>query len=398
MNPSEPVNYDKLLGGPGASGPSTNWRINPFDDFPFHQSITPIDVPEQSDRHFNDGYWFAFYQAGSYVFCGLRLHPNSNVMDGYGGIVHRGEQRNARFSRALRPRSNELTVGALRVDVLEPLARHRLRLDRNDSGLEFDVELETHALWPESRHLHERHGVVLNNVLRYTGVAQADGWVQVDGERLEVDGWSGARDHSWGIRASMGPRTPLGGVIAHARDPRALRIWIPFECDGQRGFFHMHEDADGNLLDFEGELRDADGATVELVGARHAFRYLEGSRRLAGGEFTLVDSGGGKREYQFEVVCEPVHPQGFGYTGGWSDGGSPGVWRGADVFETDRFDVTDPEAGGGGDHLSPERRLGGTEYAASLTGPRGATGMAMVEHMIYGTYRPYGFDGPNRWR
>ena len=92
-------------------------RLNPFDDYPFHQAITPIDIPASSDPHFNDGYWFSFYRAGSYAFCGLRLHPNSNVMDGYAGAVHGGEQRNIRLSRALRPRTNELTIGPFRLEI-----------------------------------------------------------------------------------------------------------------------------------------------------------------------------------------------------------------------------------------------------------------------------------------
>ena len=373
------------------------WRINPFDDFPFHQAVSPIDVPEQSDRHFNDGYWFAFYRPGTYVFCGLRVHPNSNVMDGYAGAVHAGEQRNVRFSRALRPRANELAAGPLRLEFPVPLERHRLVLAPNDSGVQFEVEVSARALWPESRHVHYRHGVLLNNVLRYTGVTRANGWLTLDGDRIEVDGWYGARDHSWGIRASMGPRAPLGGSQPEARDPRAIRIWIPFECGEERGFFHVHEDADGNVLDFEGELIKPDGSVVALTGARHAFRYEPGSRRLSGGEFTLIEDAGAERHYSFDVVCEPVHPQGFGYTYGWSDGGNPGVWRGPEVIESGRFSVTDPNVAGGGEHLPARRRLGGTEFAAGLDGPDGETGMAMVEHMIYGTYRPYGFEGPNQW-
>src|ERR1700749_3233219 len=118
--------------------PVMTWRINPFDDFPFHQTIAPIDVPEQSDRHFNDGYWFAFYRPGTYVFCGLRIHPHSNVMDGYAGAGHAGEQRNVRFSRALRPRANDLAAGPLRLEFPVPLERHRLVLAPNDSGVQFE--------------------------------------------------------------------------------------------------------------------------------------------------------------------------------------------------------------------------------------------------------------------
>ena len=51
-------------------------KLNPFDDYPFHQAIAPIDIPSTSDPHFNDGYWWSFYADGHYGFCGLRVHPN----------------------------------------------------------------------------------------------------------------------------------------------------------------------------------------------------------------------------------------------------------------------------------------------------------------------------------
>ena len=39
----------------------------------------------------------------------------------------------------------------------------------------------------------------------------------------------------------------------------------------------------------------------------------------------------------------------------------------------------------------PYRRLGACEYPAVLRDSSGATGMAQIEHMIYGPYDPYGF-------
>lgn len=369
-------------------------RLNPHDDFPFHQAISPIDVPATSDVHFNDGYYFAFYRPGLHVFCGLRLHPNSNVMDGYAGAVAGGEQRDVRFSRALRPRANELAVGPFRLEIAEPMRTQRLTLRDPELGLDFDVTLRASApAFFEAPHVQYRHGSVLNDLLRYSQVCRADGELVIDGEREPVEGWHAARDHSWGIRSTMGPHTPLGGSEDEPRDPRAIRLWVPFECGDVVGFFHCHEDADGAVLDFEGRLDHADGSSVVLASVRHRLRYEEGTRRLAGGELTLVDEHGGEHEYRFAVACAPAHPQGFGYARGWSDGGQPGVYRGADVSERDRFDVSDPALPAGAPHLPPEKHLGGTEFASTIEGPGGATGMAHVEHMIYGTYRPYGFEG-----
>jgi hypothetical protein len=60
--------------------------------------------------------------------------------------------------------------------------------------------------------------------------------------------------------------------------------------------------------------------------------------------------------------------------------------------ETDRFDVSDPAGMAGPEHVPANRRLGGTEFAASLRGAGGSEGMAHIEHMIYGRYAPYGFE------
>jgi hypothetical protein len=372
------------------------WRLNEFDDFLVHQAPQPIDQPVTSDRHYNDGYWFGFYTEGKYAFCGMRVHPNNNVIDGYAGMVIDGEQRNVRFSRALRPRTNELEVGPFKVEILEPLKRQRLTLRASDIGITWQVEMDAYGLWPESRHLQHRHGVVLNDLLRYTGVCQPSGWVEIDGERFDVGEWYGARDHSWGTRSTMGPRTPLGGILDEARDPRAIRIWVPFRTERQYGFFHTHEDADGRVLDFEGEIHEGE-KVHELVSVRHEFQYDEGSRRLKSGEYTLTDTDGAEHEHRFEVCCDGVHVQGFGYNQGWFDGMGPGNWRGATAEEADRFDVSDPTTSPAARHLPPNRRLAATEFAATLETSSGGSGMGMVEHVIYGTYRPSGFEGPNQY-
>lgn len=368
--------------------------LNRYDDFPFHQNATPLDIAATSDSHFNDGYWWSWYSADAYFFCGLRLYPNTNTMDGYAGVVHDGQQRNIRLSRALRPDYDQLTVGPLGIEITEPMQTQRLHLSDNEAGVSFDVHATRSApFFVESPHVHYRFGRLFNQVVRYSGCTRVSGVARIDDTDVPIDAWYGARDHSWGIRSSMGPHVPIGGVAGTTdADPRAIRLWIPFELDDHCGFFHLHEDADGDVLDFEGRLHVGD-ETVVLASARHALRYEPGTRRLTGGVFTLVEHDGTAREYEFGVVGHPAHPQGFGYARGWSDGANPGVYRGATYRESDTFDVTDAGRLAGPEHVPERNRLGGTEYAAMLTGPNGARGMAHVEHMIYGTYHPYGFTG-----
>src|SRR5207249_3772745 len=160
---------------------------------------------------------------------------------GYAGVVHRGEQRTLRVSRALRPATNELEIGPFRLEILEPMRRQRLTLAENETAIDFDVTLE--AVSPpflEAVHVQYRYGRLINHVNRYVGVNRATGSATIDGEPIAIDRWYSARDHSWGIRSTMGPFVPLGGIPGEEsdRDPRALRLWIPFEVDDHSGFFH----------------------------------------------------------------------------------------------------------------------------------------------------------------
>jgi hypothetical protein len=365
--------------------------LTALDDYPWHQTTAPFPLPSTSDTRFNDGYYWGFYSEGWFAFFGMRLYPNTNVIDGYAGAVVAGEQRVVRASRALRPRVDALEVGPLTLDIEQPMQRQRLRLASNDTGIAFDVTVEASgAPFFEVPHVHYRRGRLLNHVLRYTQLFRARGEITVDGTTTGIDRWFGVRDHSWGIRESMGPPIPLRGTEASAGDPRAIRLWLPWEIEGQQGLFALHEDSDGRQIDFEGVLRDGDGPEVEIVSARHAFIYTPGTRRLERGSFAITTETGDEHSFTFEAVAGPLTPQGFGYVRGWHDGQPPGVYRGAEHVESDRFRVDDPAVIAGPDHVPPERRMGACEYPSVLVHADGRRGMCQIEHPVYKPYRPYG--------
>ena len=365
-------------------------ELTPHDDLPFHQALTPFHVPATSDPHYQDGYYFALYRPGVHVFFGLRLHPNNNTMDAYAGIVTDGEQRNVRVSRALLPAHNDLTVGPLELRILVPMERQLVVIEDNPTGLR--AEVEVHASTPpfvERSDPQYRFGRLFNHVLRYTLPTRNSGWIEFDGQREDVEQWHGCRDHSWGIRSTMGPYVPIGGIGSGFSDvdERALRLWVPFESEGLAGFFHTHEDHDRRTLDVEGRIHLADSESRGVTRVEHDLDYHEGSRRLRAGTLRLHDDAGEHHDLAFEVSCDPAHPQGFGYTRGWEDGGQPGVYRGGEDgfhLEHDRFPTADPAARSGPSHVPEGRRLGGTEFSTVIRSDRHGEGMAHVEHMLYG--------------
>lgn len=353
-------------------------KLTALDDQPWHQVAAPFGEAATSDPHFNDGYYFSAYDpAGSaYVFAGLRVHPNNNVLDGYAGAVFGTRQVSIRISRELRP-DLATRLGPLAVEFTEPMRRLRLALADNASAVAFDLEwTATAPAFLEARHLTRRYGRLTNDLLRYTQTGRASGEVVLpDGRRLKARGWYGCRDHSWGLRQTMGPDDRPHGTADEPGDPRALRLWVPFEVGDHAGFFHLHEDRSGRRLDFEGCLYPLDASGPQpLVDAEHRVEYGDDGR-LSRAWFRLLDREGCAREYTATPVLPPAHPMGFGYARGWADGGNPGIWRGAYHEETSDWEVGDVSQGAG-------QPLGGTEFVSTLL-HEGESGMAHVEHMRY---------------
>ena len=370
-------------------------RLTEFDEFPFHQHPTPFNIPFTSDVHFNDGYFCAAFAEDWYVVSGMRLHPNMNVLDGFAGIARNGMQRVLRASRALQPNSSELSVGPLRFDIRAPMREVGVSLVGNEANFSFELTFRAKATpFLETPYRFRKYGHLIHDLVRYTQVCVANGNVVLDGKATEVTDWHAIRDHSWGVRSGMGPATPHGGVGRDKDeiDRRRFRIWAPFSLDRYTGFFNTHEDEEGNPLDFEGSLTMPDGKQVELTAVRHCLQHAPGTKNVIGGTFALCDNEGGWRDYQLRAAGTPADVQGLGYYGGWSDGGSAGVYRGVGpIVETDCYPSSAELGKTGLLSLPEEKRLGPTEFPCFLTGPDGESGMVHFEQHVFGRYKPYGF-------
>ena len=369
-------------------------RLSPFDDYPFHQAPTPFATVHTSDPRYNDGYYCAFYAQDWYFCCGLRLHPNANVIDGWTSVAHADTQSVVRASRALHPRYEDLAVGPVRFEILEPMQRLRIVTSDNRAGIEVDVVFEAQSPpFVENRYQHFKYGAVVNDLMRYTQICNASGDVSVGDEHVAVRDWHAMRDHSWGVRSSMGVPTGAKGITSNDdHSPRrALRLWVPFQVSDHCGFFNTHENPDGETIDFEGRLDYADGRSIALIGMRHELEYTAGTKRPSGGRIELDGDDGITREYMLDLAGTPADVQAGGYYRGWSDNLGPGVYRGAEVIEYDSYDVSPGSELTGPPHVPAEHRLGPTEFPMNMSGPDGAVGMAHFEHTMNGPYPRYGF-------
>jgi hypothetical protein len=290
---------------------------------------------------------------------GVGKYVNRNVVDGYGGVSRGVEQWNIRASRELANDPNTVNVGPLRYEVIEPLKKIRVVLEKNEvQPIAFDLVLEgTVPCFAEER---EDRRTVLGyrrtaDQIRYHQTGVVRGWVEVAGVRTEVtpETWIMTRDHSWGIRPNVGlpaqdiaPEPMESGMMQ-----QALAIWNPvyFERpDGGHFAFHQyylyyggpgfrHERLQGNF-----EFAD---------GRREAFNVLEPvikfnpvNKRFLGGEFRLTMADGRQRV----LTARPLSDTGFHLGGGLYhgfDGKHHGQWRGKLLVEGEYFaDCSTPES------------------------------------------------------
>jgi hypothetical protein len=388
--------------------------LTPYDEFPVHQYPYPFSQIPVSDFNWDDGYYFGVYNAdaGVFLYTGMRVTPNADMIGSYAGISVRGRQLTVRASRIWRP-DFQTEVGPLRYEVVEPFREIRLELAANDSPLSF--QLRWLALAPaheEAHHFAQHRGRVTTDQTRYSQSGTAEGWIQIGDERHEVrpHEWYADRDHSWGLYE---PRAPLSDPREwlppreQTGARRMFRFWLPFQARELSGFYHFHEDEHGRQADlndpfgtpFEGAIDTGfGGRRLRLVRAAHKLRFRPGSRILEGGTIELEDEQGRSWHQRLEATALPwaTFPIGY-YRGTWRDGGNIHTYHGESPHvEWDELDFTSQPT----DHVDyagrEYRNIQGAEYVLRVhtEGPEAASapGLGHLEFFVHRDYRGLGSD------
>lgn len=255
------------------------------DDYPIHQTPEPVAYAG-TDRNFYDRYFFNGYALdgdGSDLFfaAAFGVYPHLNIADAAFCVMKDGKQINLHASRWLRMERMDLTVGPIRIDVLEPLQSLKLTVEAPEHAIRAEIVFEGRAFPIEEPRFIRRSGP--RTFLDYTRLTQNgrySGWIEVDGVRSSVDGFVGTRDRSWGVRP-IGARDPQ-----EAAPPSPMQFfWLWSPCNFEDGglFFHTNDDelgrpwnrralwlGDGGREDGEGEFEHSVCAIDWRSGSRHA--------------------------------------------------------------------------------------------------------------------------------
>ncbi len=211
------------------------WTINKahnmlskMDDYPLHQISDVMQIVGTSDRNFYDRYYFNLHNCSDEVFVvfGLGQYPTLGVQDAFILVRHGDKHQVIRGSRPLGDRS-DISVGPMRVEVLEGLQKLRVVLAPNEHGIEMDVVWDgNHAPFLEPRHYIRKKGRVLFDSMRFAQLGCWTGTLKIGDKQYDVtpDKWIGSRDRSWGIRP-VGEAEPAG---IHSGTPSMEGMWNYF--------------------------------------------------------------------------------------------------------------------------------------------------------------------------
>jgi hypothetical protein len=325
-------------------------RLTKMDEYPRHQVGGTFDSVASDSVHWNDGFYFTLGDeaTGTTLFAALRLYANTDVMDGFACVTVDGRQHNLRWSRRLRPQIDDLAVGPLSLEIVEPLETLRLRCADNPYGITYDLTWTgLHEPYLEDRIVRYSGGRKVYDRTNFDQCCAVTGTIAVDGRSFDVspDTWVGVRDHSWGLGRTGGAPAP-GIAPDTGRDPRrgfAMRQWTMTRMPGRVMFWQFHLQPDGTFEPFESVVIPADGsASWSYVDASAEATRVDGLPRAASTRVAFTRPDGIVDRFELTPVGWPVYLQGGGYHDGFTDRLGRGVYRGDDHGEGEVWDVTHP--------------------------------------------------------
>jgi hypothetical protein len=362
--------------------------LTKYDEFLCHQNVSTFNTVGTSAREWTERVWFSVHDiSGKYqLIAGFGYYPNRNVMDAFGCLVVDNKTQHAvRASRELRPRIDDVRVGPLSYEIVDPLNAVRFVLDDNEYDLSFDIEFRaTMAAHEEDAQFTELRGRVGEHIKRFVQVGKPVGWIKVEGKKIEIDGnsWRAERDRSWGIRRGGG--VPETGVQPGEIPEGHLHNFVALQFDDWGLTYHTRENWAGETLHFGGALFHPPGASQEplkFVGVDHNFTFRPDIRQVNGGGMVVHAEDGSKIDLsiRFLSACYLTVGGYFGY-----QGFTHGLWMGEEFLDGIKIDLTDPEK---------VKEVAFLDDAVCEIRCGDEVGYGIVELVVIGKYPKYGYQG-----
>ncbi len=275
----------------------------PEDDLPLHAGAVPLgaaDSAQYASHPFRyDRYWFSGHSpdGGLYFVGALGVYANAKVMDAAFMVASPVRQEGLIASRPLDGAVLPLQVGPIEVEVVQPLRQLRFRVGapapgagqgfghgpacEPANGLMAELVFTAAAapvVEPRYTYAHAGHTVI--DLTRMTQGGSWQGTLQYAGHTVQVDGFRGTRDRSWGMRPIGRRPPPAPGTPVNQL--QWYWLWVPLEFAGYSLLFHTNDDAAGVPWNRAATLvPHAGGIPWELQEVTLGVTYHPGTRRIA---------------------------------------------------------------------------------------------------------------------
>ncbi|BBZ15614.1 hypothetical protein MBRA_58090 (plasmid) [Mycobacterium branderi] len=264
----------------------------PLDDYFIHQSTDSIAIPGGGRPEWQERNYFNVHSTNGDVLlvCGMGTTPNTDLASAYVISAVPGINGGQTDWRGVRPISGDrarMDIGEFTFEIVEPMKQWRITMMPNGSGLEMDLSWTArHRPWEFDRiSAAKPDGEAIHDFAHLHQSGTYRGWMKIDGNRYEADGWYGVRDRTWGIR-------------------EGLDFWI-WSCvqfpDRSLSLYHF-EDAAGQIQYSSGGFcyPDRVGPGVQIVD--HDFELAEGERVPSRGTVQLQTVDGKNEALEFRAL------------------------------------------------------------------------------------------------
>lgn len=267
-----------------------------------HQLPRPFDEVHHPDGSWSDRcYFFAHSPDGSLlVTTGYGNNPNQRSAVGYGKVACAdGRHWDLLAGRPVTGADRaDLRAGPMRWTCVEPLRRWQLVAGPNSSGIEWDLEYTPRAPMWELLPMHVvAGGRTILDMYHMKESGRVSGWVQVDGERITVDGFPGGRDRTFGVRVA--DQIDFWLWLDAGFEDRAIEAWVIESRDGTVRY------VDGGITNVDGSL------SKRFVEIGHDVVFDGDRKRPASAVLVLTDEDG----ETYRVTADAPHQHVNAYYG-----------------------------------------------------------------------------------
>ena len=182
------------------------------------------------------------------VTTGFGNNPNQQQGVGYSKVaLGDGRHWDLDAGRRIVDDRHELRAGPMRWTCTEPLQRWTLELDPNLSGIAYKLHYESRApMWELLPIEIRKRGQTIVDMFHIKQPGRYTVWVEIEGERISVDGFHGGRDCTFGVR--MAEHVDFWLWFEAGFEDRAIEDWVWESRDGTVQY------CDGGIVHVDGTL------------------------------------------------------------------------------------------------------------------------------------------------